>query len=614
MWFSLFSLVLILCIAFFQALQGLFSAVIMCMLTIVSAALAFGVYENLYYGPLFAQMPDQGEAVALVGVFILTLIVLRTLFDNLIKGNMQFPVWVDRIGGGALGLVSAIIVVGMLQLGFELLPFDGTFLGFNRFVPISKDRRAELTEKELQKKGPDDIVWRRDNLMLSPDEFTVRLIALLSDGALGGETRFRDVHPDFAAEVQDSRSGVQRESRHVAGAVDAIKVDAKGYWVMPPGRLMRPAMITDKAGNDSFTETPVDVKNGWELRVYHVFLEEPAQDSDSRLRFKPNQVRIVGYDRPGGTPSAYILKGIDREADPSRFMTLFRDPMFGKAEWSNVNRPGKKRTPLDFVFEVPKTFQASFIEFKRTARADVSMVRARPEQELAEPVAAKPTKPTAPKSPEITAPPGLPSPSGANTQPPLGEAPDRISGVWLSKAPVYAERMPLKLTGQAAGLEIENGKVMGGRCALEVKPENLPQTDADRLSFDIPDGRRLLFVPLQELDPQSFLGKARGFAQRALPTVTLKLENGQEIKPVGKYAFAKIGPQWWFELIYLDETARDADREIPIFDKIHHADLTEPTSVYVYLFLVPSGGKATALNRAKAEPIDLKSFNLVAPK
>src|SRR5512146_2419887 len=103
MWFSLFSVVLILCIAFFQALQGLFSSVIMCMLTILSAALAFGTYEDLCYAYLINRMPEQGEAVALLAVFILSLLILRTLADNVIKGNMQFPVWVDRIAGGALG-------------------------------------------------------------------------------------------------------------------------------------------------------------------------------------------------------------------------------------------------------------------------------------------------------------------------------------------------------------------------------------------------------------------------------------------------------------------------------------------------------------------------------
>jgi len=612
MWFSLFSVVLILCIAFFQALQGLFSAVIMCVLTILSAALAFGVYENLYYGLLMAQLPEQGEAVALVGAFLVALLILRTLADNVVKGNMQFPVWVDRIGGGAFGLVAAILVVGMIQIGFELLPFDATFLGFNRFVPVSADRNAELTEQDLKKKGPDAVRWRRESLTFSPDEFTIKLVALLSDGALSGTTSFREVHPDFAAEIQNSRSAVQRESRHVAGAVDAITVDTKGYWILPPGRLMRPVVTTDKAGNDKFGEKAAELPNGLEWRVYHVFLDEPARDSDSRIRFKPNQVRIVGRDRPGGPPAEYILKGIERESDPSQFMELFRDPVLGKPEWSDVVRNPKGKTPFDFVFEVPKTFQAAFIEFKRTARADVSMVREKPEKELAEPSAPK-ARPKGPKPPTITEPPGLTNPPEAGTAPPTGEAPDRISGVWLSKAPVYAERMPLKLSSQTAGLELENGKVAGGHCAVPVTPENLPKSDADRLPFAIPEGRRLLFVPLQELDPQSFLGQARGFAQRALPTITLKLADGKEIKPVGKYAFAKIGGQWWFEMTYLNETARDADRDIPIFDKIHHADLTQPSSVYVYLFLVPSGSKATALARAKAEPIDLEPFNLVAP-
>ncbi len=325
MWFSLFSVVLILCIAFFQALQGLFSAVIMCVLTILSAALAFGTYESLYYGPLIGQIPEYGEAVALFGIFIITLIVLRTVFDNVVKGNMQFPVWVDRIGGGALGLVSAIIIVGMLQLGFQLLPFDGEFLGFNRFVPVSVDRNAELSEDDLKKKAPDSVKWRRESLAFSPDEKVVGLISLLSGGALGGGTPFTDVHPDFAAEVQNSRSGVQRESRHALAAVDALQVAAKGYWVLPQGRLMRPEVQTDKTGNDRVVEKAAEETPGYEWRVYHVFLSDVAGDPDSRIRFKPSQVRIVGRDRTGGrSPAMWSLstsRPVGRELRPMCWWT-----------------------------------------------------------------------------------------------------------------------------------------------------------------------------------------------------------------------------------------------------------------------------------------------------
>ena len=68
MWLSLFTVVLILTITFFQGLQGLFSALITCVLTILAAGLAFGFYEDLYLGLLLIFASASG-----VGPFIYTL-------------------------------------------------------------------------------------------------------------------------------------------------------------------------------------------------------------------------------------------------------------------------------------------------------------------------------------------------------------------------------------------------------------------------------------------------------------------------------------------------------------------------------------------------------------
>ncbi len=132
MWFSLFATVLILAAAFYQGLQGLFSSLITCILTILSAALAFGLYEDLYFALLISYQPDHGRAIALLAIFVITLLVLRMVSDQLIQGNMQFSLYVDRAGGGVFGFVTAMIIIGMLAIGFQMLPFGPAILGFNR--------------------------------------------------------------------------------------------------------------------------------------------------------------------------------------------------------------------------------------------------------------------------------------------------------------------------------------------------------------------------------------------------------------------------------------------------------------------------------------------------
>ena len=627
MWFSLFGLVLILCIAFFQGLQGLFSAVIMTTLTILCAALAMGTFENLYFGFLIDRMPQHGEAVAMMSIFVLSLLVLRTLFDNLVKGNMVFPVWVDRIAGGALGLVTGLIIVGMLQLTFQLLPFDETFLGFNRFPPQTKTRNKVVDdEKELKRIKPEDLVWQRASLLWSPDEFVVGVVERLSGGALSGRTRFEGVHPDFTAEVQNSRCAVQRESAHAIMNYDgAISVPSTGagYWILPSGRMVRPGIKTDSIG----TETPVEIPTpappgGFEWRVYRVLLSDDSRDPDQQHRFRAPQVRIVGRDAPGRPTRQYLLKGVQRETNPSQFVELFRNPILGKEEFCDVNRsnpPGMAgKAPFDFVFEVPTTFQAEFIEFKRTARVDVSRLRKLADKEIPRPVPvsgqktdsaqAAPWTPT--PAPDATPAPG---PTPGPTPPPEDPS-GRVGAVWIADKPMFIDRLPLKLTQNAGGTaEIHNNKIRGGHFWTPLTPENQTRNPAEMLALDIPEGEHLLLVPVKEQDPQSFIGGVLGAARRNLPIVGLRLADNTDHKPVGKFAFAKVGGRWHFEITYLDETARDAGRDIPNFEKIRHNDLKQPGTVYGYLFLLKSGARPTHLLRGNAISVDLTGYQLVAP-
>ena len=246
----------VLCITFFQGLQGLFSAFIMCVLTILCAALAFGNFETVYYGLLIDTMPEYGQAVALVSIFMLSLLVLRTVTDNVIKGNMVIPVWADRAGGGALGLVTGLIIVGILQLGFELLPFDERFLGYNRFVAVNTDKRdKEVDEEELKETVAANVEWRRRDLMLNPDGFAARIASLLSSGALSGRTEFASVYPDFPAWAQNTRCAVQRESRHTVADPEAISVFREGYTLLGEAGLIQPGRKPpDQRGNTPYTE------------------------------------------------------------------------------------------------------------------------------------------------------------------------------------------------------------------------------------------------------------------------------------------------------------------------------------------------------------------------
>ena len=614
MWFSLFGLILVLCITFFQGLQGLFSAFIMCVLTILCAALAFGSFETVYHGFLIKTMPEYGEAVALVSIFILSLLVLRTVLDNVIKGNMVIPVWADRAGGGVLGFVSAILIVGVLQLGFELLPFSEQFLGYNRFVAVNAERRdKELDEDELKDVVAASVAWRRNDLLLNPDGFAARVASMLSSGSLSGSTHFASVYPDFPAWAQNTRTVVQRESRHTVSDPEAMSVFPDGYAVLGDAGLIQPGRkAPDQLGNTPYTEVRRTAEPGKEFRCYRVFLAEEARDTDRRIRFRAPQVRIVGNERAGGPPAEYLLTGIQREARPTEHIELLRAIVLDKPEFCDVNRQSTgPKDPLDFVFEVPVSFQANFIEFKRTARVDVSRIRLLPEGERLEPLTGR----GGGNSVDPIDRSGEQSSSGQPRDPNAGP-PDRVGGVWTKGAPAFAAdaAFPAKLGKyDLTGGEVVRNKLTGGNVVAQIT-EDSDQGSQVIEFFDVPPGEHLLYVPVTQLDPKSYLGRALGYARETLPSHTLKLADGTEHRPVGRFAIAKIQGQWWLECRYLDEFARTSESALPRFEKLQRQHLTQDDTTLVYLFLVPSGGRPKEIVRAGKDSIDLSKFDVVAPE
>ncbi|MHC4235946.1 MAG: hypothetical protein ACYSUQ_12590, partial [Planctomycetota bacterium] len=136
MWLSLFCLLLIAGIAFFQSIHGLLSSLIFCVLTILWTALAFALYEYVAYEYLFdllGKRSDFALPLALALCFAVPLIASRIAMDQMIQRSSLLPALADKIGGMFFGIITAMLIVGVLATSVEMLPFGRTFLGFARF-------------------------------------------------------------------------------------------------------------------------------------------------------------------------------------------------------------------------------------------------------------------------------------------------------------------------------------------------------------------------------------------------------------------------------------------------------------------------------------------------
>ena len=96
---SVLFLLLVLGVAFRQATLGLFSAIIMAVLTVCCAAAALGSFEWVAVNFLAVYWKrDFAYSIALAGTFGVPLVILRLVLDKVITRACPTPGLVDRIG------------------------------------------------------------------------------------------------------------------------------------------------------------------------------------------------------------------------------------------------------------------------------------------------------------------------------------------------------------------------------------------------------------------------------------------------------------------------------------------------------------------------------------
>jgi hypothetical protein len=362
------ALVLVLAITFINSMYGLFSGLINTVCTIISMVVAFGFFEPL--SEWLAGTIGGGTAatyaapVVLVMLFVLTLLTLRLVADNTIRGNVSIPPLVDWLGGAALGFVTAQITVGVLLLGFLLLPFGPRVAMYSRF-----ERDEDQTNKFA--------AFRRVDFWTRSDAFAAGMFSLLSSGSLSGATPFDTVYPDFPKWVSWTGNTVQEESwtaprkddKSGDGYKDGIKVLAWWEGVSEQEGRYRQEMPTRTNPDPAYRREQYTPASGNRLLGARLEFGAGASDGPDRggsHRFRPTMLRVVGTEPGVGPEPVYrdypvrLLRGADSKIqDAYRIADMDNNFAFG----------GGGSDQLDVYFEVPQDFKPEFVEYRRFARA-----------------------------------------------------------------------------------------------------------------------------------------------------------------------------------------------------------------------------------------------------
>ena len=272
----LLATVLVLAMTAFFAGQGLFSSMIAAALSVLCAAFALNAYPALASAVLYDRLGPLADAAALIALFILPLIGSRWLADAIVKQNVQFGLWADRVGGTAFGLVASMTMVGMVLVIMQMLPFGQSVLGYTPYDnTLRRDQR----------------VW-----LFCPDDFAAAIGSLGSVGAFGGEGSFNDLHANLLREAAAARNTAGSNGTTFA-RLETLRM--KSAYAPPPALLDAAVKSANKDAaipQDPLLATPL----ASQIVLVGMQVDPDAGDSDDWTRLAGTQFRLVARRDEGG--------------------------------------------------------------------------------------------------------------------------------------------------------------------------------------------------------------------------------------------------------------------------------------------------------------------------
>lgn len=347
-------------IVYFQIFkQGLFSALINAVLTIVAALVALNYFELLATKLVGAGLANFApQTISLVLIFAITLLILRLLCDRLIRGNMNFSLAINRGGSAICGFITAMVTVGIIALGFQLAPIGPKFLYF--------DRCPKLNDPE-----------KDNSLFPSPDAFTLAIMDNVAKYSFAGKTSFKRTHPDFLRELYMNRIALDPGSRSEA-ASDAVKI--KKAWLINAdiAEVVREKKELKKTGN-----TLVPASRQCFIAISTIIQpgsnddsDRGARDVDGVIRFVCANFRLVGFHDTNATKPGIQRYPIAILKKNQKGLAAERIALDGAPHGEMLKQVNAKNRPVevDFLFEWPSDIKKQppqFLEFKRSAYAEM---------------------------------------------------------------------------------------------------------------------------------------------------------------------------------------------------------------------------------------------------
>ena len=309
-------------IAYWWANEGLFSSLIHLICVISSGAIALALWEPITMAILNGGSFDNyAWGVVLVGVFVISLLILRISADKLIRSNVNFPVWANMAFGGLSGACAGIISIGICIIGSGFLQSTNELFGYRG------TGRDENNKSAIGKVG--DPIW------LDVAKITTSFYSTLSVGTL---------RPDFlGAPLQHYNPNINELATLVRDSFDG----GKGQLSLAPDA----AKVTNVAKSEDG------------LVIVQVTFSPKAKDFGGQLSLASSQVRLISNASGMTKPKIHYPTSWKQEvADGTEQVFIYDD----NSHYA-TSVPGRQDIGIKFAFDTKDlSFTPKFIQIRGT--------------------------------------------------------------------------------------------------------------------------------------------------------------------------------------------------------------------------------------------------------
>ncbi len=343
--------ILLLSTAYFYLKSPIIASFAMLISSMVAAIVSFSYYEmvaEMLIGTGYGGQWAHPGCFALL--FVVTFIILRVACDNLVGSNINFGVLITRSTAVICGLLTGMIVSGILVITIAMMPFSQKW----PYARFEVNRPPIVSNIRIANKS-----------FLNTDGFVSGLFSWISRGSMSSKKSFAVYHADFLNQIHLNRLTPEKNKAK----------PETNYIPPPPGKSKsgRPIIVASsdavnvsKTGLTWREDNRVIVKVGISGKQ---IADGGATDKSGGLSFTLSQVSLVckeksqPLDTTGSGTAIYPVTYISKQKSNTDKTSLGELITFERADFIEKGRT----VQIKIAFDVPDSMRPVLLRFKQNA-------------------------------------------------------------------------------------------------------------------------------------------------------------------------------------------------------------------------------------------------------